>query len=701
MKNKIKADKFHKILGRRPLATILVYLFIFSALIFYQNDIYRIIFRNNHYEKVLSLDSLTVSISQPSTLHIAGEIRARRLIKIAAPISEFKKGCEYTYGLAVYKHITDQDSPLIESDQPRYLIKFKYDLKNQTCESKDLFLRDEDWPESISLQLIHTEVTAESISEEPQKLGYRIIFKGSELAGVFLESFSVPSLYPFIQETVTTKVANFSTNYTPGEVKPLFAPESNLKDILLEEIDQRVIKCQTKKICDKITAAVARIDDPDLVVAFDKAFRSGLPIELITNVTLRQHQELPDYLPAYRRAYAPLFWLRGNPYFETTGNLPMHTKFIIFGDDLVISSNANYNFKRYYYSQEVATMYRNSEVVRMFKEIATLIRTSVFYPLHADQRHKLQILFNADRPRGYSAMPGKPLLTIIPENGRPSSAYDLLFQLFEKSTGALSINMSPLTNSCTYYGKELCLYDILQRKSEQGKLSIKLNLYFYLQNLSEAKKKELKHSGVNLESLPFKRNFKFFEQLRLIDSNAVKLLSMSHHDGSSHHERLALLEPDYVLSGSANYAMKSTLNTIEIIRDPEIFKFYTQRLQKPSDVYIVINHPGDSSIGKYSKDGCEFLLDYDLLNPIKLKPQTYQPKQIEDAFYAITKNQLTDDYTVILPKLSLSQTSVPIINDYEYAPVNKALSSYSSYFCLQNKKTQKVIPIKVNSPDIL
>jgi hypothetical protein len=83
--------------------------------------------------------------------------------------------------------------------------------------------------------------------------------------------------------------------------------------------------------------------------------------------------------------------VHANPLLNRLGRLEMHTKFIIIGDDIVISSNGNYDFEWFKDSRETAMRYRSRDVARM---------TGLLPELVIDERDTAVFLLQHQRPLG-------------------------------------------------------------------------------------------------------------------------------------------------------------------------------------------------------------------------------------------------------------------------------------------------------------
>ena len=287
----------------------------------------------------------------------------------------------------------------------------------------------------------------------------------------------------------------------------------------------------------------------------------------------------------------------------TGERLPMHLKFLIFDGETVISSNSNFNFERFGYSRELTLVYRSKRIASIFEEIWAMTRTTLFYPIKVDRTLPVTILFNADRPRGYSASDRKPYLTVRTETGESANAYGILFELLDREQKPLLLAMSPVSNYCAPYEKLRCLDDLLSQRRASDSITEIMNSFFFFDPDHEAE------SGA---STPLNRKF-----LSMVSHYPKKphLMTLSDTAGSLHHERLAVLGDEVIIAGSANWARPSSLNTIEIIRNSEINRTFAAELRTVQEPYFVaIENPSVLDPHGIESHGCRFFFERDLLS---------------------------------------------------------------------------------------
>ncbi|MBX7138446.1 MAG: hypothetical protein K1X83_10730 [Oligoflexia bacterium] len=668
----------------------------------YKTALYRRLFGYQRYQFVSAAQAIEAALSYPENQADNPTASQVRTLKISFPISLSGHGCELVYGLAKYYHLA---RPEVERTTdystltPRYLFKFRYDLKNKRCESKDLFIEEQDRPSKIDLEFVKSSFDQSHILEAP--LGPALQLKlnappSTDGLNPQLQLRAERTLHP--SEVSTTRAAKFSFNAAAGHVELLIHPQQDLYALLAEEIDRRIVKCQSTSVCDSIKVAVARITDLRVLQLLDKASAAGLMVEAITNYMPRHRKEQYSTQPQHvRLASFPWLWLRGNPFAATSkGILPMHTKFIVFGDDLVWSSNMSLNSDRFYKSRQFSTIYRSKEAVRIFQEIFALIRTSLFYPLRVDSRDAIQILLNADRPRGYSASSRKPYLSIDTESGLATSAYGILYHRIEAEAGPLKIVMAPITSSCQFYGRELCLFDLLRLASDEQRLELYINSWFYFDRTKPNQGYFWNDAAIK-DNLSTSKSFDPLRQLFSEKTRDLHLMSTINGDYSLHHERLALLGDNVAVMGSANWAQLSTINTIEIVDDRSLYAKLAQELNTFTEAYYVSRKPSGVRAAVAYKD-CEFSFERDLLRNLPSPAPFYFE---EDCIRA----QLWRDYPAamsaapefVIPQYSAMNFSDPALFSsmaLKRVPLAEALMARSSYQCMLNPQDGSTLIVR-------
>jgi hypothetical protein len=364
-----------------------------------------------------------------------------------------------------------------------------------------------------------------------------------------------------------------SAAISDSDVQVGIQPQIRLKDVLMSELRRRQEQCRQVRKCDRVWIAVAVLEEPELAAELSRAQNLGMDVQLIQNARALELQDV--------QTLSPLLWLKHSHY-ANQGQLPMHTKFAIFGDDTVVSSNANYSFRIYPHSREVFAVYRNAQVAQIFTEVFAMLRTRIFYPLKIQSDHNFVMLWNADRPRGYAASILKPYAQSTDENGQSADAYGHLFSWLERVPGRLQLAMSPLTNSCSWLGRWRCFFDLLKDRAARGELVVHYNSYFAVREFSK-----------DFQSLGWRPGFAELLALPGLQPS-LRVYQSAEVSGSLHHERLGRVGQDVVLLGSANYARPSTLNTIEWLRSPRVARQIDEYMASFDEPYFLFPNQNGS-----------------------------------------------------------------------------------------------------------
>ncbi len=649
-----------------------------------------------HQEFTLEISDVRDAVDPQGATHA-------RLLKLSFPFSAAKGGCEFTYGAAVYSfRELPQRTTFFELNSPRYLLKFKYDNKNERCESKDLAVDLKDIPDTITIQLIDVEVDEETVAEKTRRAGFKVFLNDTiDKFEPRVEVSSIEPQYPFLSDRKTIRNALFSTN---AKHSVILTPHQSLKGAILSAFEQRIDKCVNLKVCDTIRIAVSRIDDPDILNRIEYAQKIGLVVESIVSPHARKRGELSrsgiGFLTTH---YSPWMWLRGNPMITPDDALlPMHAKFIIFGDDLVISSNTSYGFDWFYRTRELAIKYEGREAASIFQEIFTMIRTSVFYPVEVDLRDSVIILMNAERMRGYSASSRRSFVEVRTNEGVHSSAYGILFSLLQRTPGKVDFAMAPLVEGCAAYTRRLCLFDLLAERAQRKELSLRLNSFFYLdKSLEDGKTGKLFWNTETLKnSLALKQSFYDFKQKVSPDGNAIQLMIMPQESTSNHHQRMVLVGDQIVIGGSANFAKRSTLNTIEVLRDPELNKYLRREIKSYDDPYIVIDRESQSSDRPHFQR-CEFILEREVFKAKIADARSFDSREILQSFQkSYPQFSELEDLKVVLPENIESMFETPdqfLAPSFTLVELRGEIMSRASSFCLFSPSTNTTFPVQLRN----
>lgn len=600
-----------------PAAALALLLLGVSLAVVYANRLYPLFFKMTSYPQREELLGYEVSLSAERQYEIyKGGLTRLRDIKISYPLAYESGGCELKYGAAIYDHegvgrLYAGPGQTVYSHM-RYLIKFKYDLKNKRCESKDLYVLSSDLPKSITIQLVNTRLGDGAIIEQPESRGIKISFERGMLPRMSVEPLSVAASDPFLPERTTPRGGKFSIP-KPKEISPLIHPYESLNDFLIAEMKRRIESCRTTRVCDSVLAAVAKVTDRNFLRLAEEARSVGMPVEIISSHRYRLDQEADDFSAQGEIIqYSPWLWVRGSPYSKYgLGRLQMHTKFVIFGDDMVVSSNPSIRAGLRNASREYSLVYRDPDAVKIFKEIFTAIRTSLYYPVKVNMGDEALVLFNANRPRHYAVGAEKPYLAIDTDEGVRSSAYGILHEILSRSPDRLTVVMSPIRNSCAPYRIDRCLYGILGDRGRAGKLDLILNGYYFVPESKRVPPQDAGRAAWTRDAL--KEAASSSAAYRIFGDWAGRgsrtQLYMEYSRGlSTHHERVALIGEDLSVLGSANWGAVGTLNTLEVIRSKSLNRALAEEIRTFDEPWFV-SERADDKPAKFRYGRCEFMFE--------------------------------------------------------------------------------------------
>lgn len=546
---------------------------------------------------------------------------ARLVVDI--PFEDAAAGCELIYGAVLFDHPplppAMARSTLRETRLSRALIRFRYDLKSRKCESKDLSLDIFDLPERIRVQLVRVVVTPEAIEEVADQRVYAIELADARFPPpVTFSTVDIVPGPPWLSSRRTRRVP-FSSALPPAAVEVLMPPYDDLERRIVREIDAHVADCRRGGSCADIVGSVAIARTPSIQAALLSAEAAGVGVEIIVAPQPRLyygdfgHRELPRV--------GDWQWLRGDGDVRRRGKLEMHTKFIVIGDDVVISSNANHDFADWPRSRSVAAVYTSSTVADIFRQVQALVRTAALVPVNIDLDEDFTVLFNASRPRAYNVLAHKPYVAHVMPSGERAGAYGVLFALIDETPGVLKLDMSPISNSCAARGRRRCLYEVLARKAQSAELDLRFNAYFWVPRQSAGAVPRARSA----DEVEWKRSFT--KLLGALGDSAARprVMTEATNGWSSHHGRWALLGSELTLLGSANYATPQTVNTIEILRDAEVRARLAEEWESMTEPYYV----HDRVLGGVWTSGrCEVSIERDLYAHPQRRPVVLDESQL-------------------------------------------------------------------------
>lgn len=615
-----------------------------------------------------------------------------RLLKVSLPFSDAPSGCEFIYGAVVAEHSAPPREGFESVIQyPRTLIRFAYDYKNMRCESKDLSIPQLDPPLSLTFQFIDTHLSSTTIDERPRDPGVKLILRGSEMRSV--EAVRVPQTDPFRSTVSSPRISRMSTTIQNQEVSLLFGPAQSFNSAVEGALQSAIKRCREEKICVPVKMAVSVIKQINTLRLIDEASEAGLPIELITNSGERTYY--PGSYKPYLVKTAPWNWTRGNRHLgQFRGILQMHTKFVIVGDDLVISSNVNLVNDSKRSSRGLTVVYRNREVGRMFAALFTTLRSGITYPLTVDRKDNFILLVNAERPRRYVASAQRPFTIMRTEDGTVSNAYGILLEEIAQHPGHLSLYMSPITDSCFSFQTRRCFREELSRRAAQKKLSLGLSGTFYLAPKSAEKGRPMwKSLDLNEDStwhprakswLPFFRTFR----------DAVDVFTDRWGAYTVHHERFAVLGDDTILSGSANFVFPFSVNTVEILKSKDLATEAKKELSTYDEsLFVAQGAPGLGQFGSIDKN-CFFYFERAVRHSTGESPKAFSGDEVLEKIKERGFAERLDQIRLVVPTLSTLQ-SLSSQNSFEYREVTSSFDSPSSYVCLWRPDTDTSIVVRL------
>ncbi len=657
------------------------------------------------------IDGMSIEIFRSRESRYFPEMRYSPM-HITVPFSQTPRGCEFVYGAVVYRYHQQSDR-LIE--QPRYLTKFRYNLERGRCESKDLFIIDGETPFDMDVQLVDVELSGEEIIEMPRPEGLRIIALSPEEVRVAKQV--IPAQEPFRRPQFTKRISKFSANLDAGEAEMLVAPYDQVKPLILSEIRALIERCkssgQSNAQCSSapgssIRGAIAEILDPDISDAMEDARAAGIDVDVLTNyraqaetsqlVTL-DHGKLRGVTARFDGP-SPWMWLRLNPH-SLVLKLPMHTKFIIIGDSFVLSTNANFNFMFTESSREVTMVYRSPTVVQMFDDLLAQIRTSVYRPLDVDLRDNFLLLFNADRPRGYSVTDQKSYVPINTNEGVRSSAYGILLELLARSTGEVVLAMSPISDACDTYRRRHCLFDILSRRAGIGMFRLFMNGYFYFSE-EVGGLDEWRYAARRYQE-EFQNRFRAVRKIFSETSeDGLSIFMQKGNSYSLHHERLGLVGDDWVLAGSANLGQKGTLNVMELLRSPVLMEKVKSEVATFDEPYFV-SHAHEWTPEEKEYRNCEFTFERELLHWREYKLKRFQRSEVISELKRKYGVEAPGTLFLVSPAFDpRPDDGVRYFKDVgeKVVELEEVFTSLSSYLCIQDSAGQSyVVNVQASAGD--
>ena len=690
--------RFNTALLTNSLGAILILL----GLVFvYRNQLYRETNLMPLYKRYQTINNFTIDLGEKSLSKVSWPGQPYKTLKVSFPIEDSGKGCEFIYGAAIL-HFTKKPPGDNQSyyNDPRYLIRFEYDLKNRRCESKDLRFYLSDFPQNLKLQFIRISIDQNTINENPDKSGIELNFRPDAEGITDIKEINIEAQAPFIPQRATIRNQKFSLNHRPDEIEQFITPYDNLTDFVLSEFDRRISLCRQGIRCDDVLVAVSKISDHRILEKMNLAEQAGMNVQTVVNGSYRDFSQNDQ---SGQMKYSPWYWLRGSIIDGKYGGLlPMHTKFIVFGNDLVVSCSTNYDHDFAKGSRQAALVYHGERVARIFKEIFTFVRTNLFYPVNVDLKDSLIILLHAERGLRYTVMSKRPYLSVRTNEDVSSSGYGIAIELMRRSAGKLWLSMSPMTDSCFYYKNKLCFFNELKTKAQKGLLQIALNSFFYVDHyrLNERLK----------DQKPFLTNPELEIAQRFLKSNTTAITNLYDSDksdlsmylgpgwaGSNIHFRSAIIDDDTILNGSGNMAFPQSINTVEIVKDQKLHDQLLSDFKTDADPYFILDDPTQArSFGRY--ENCEFVFEKDIFRLKAYQPKSFKFEELDNEAYRKHGIHINPAWTMVTPKSPENVFLKPenyFGMTFDTQSLANEIISYSAHFCLINPDTKKSLVIKV------
>lgn len=656
-----------------------------------QNSIFRY-FRRGVGGSLRATGEFSVSIGDAllSDVILPGEVPrmfGHRILKFGIPFSAAPNGCEFVYG-AVIQHFEPgrfgNDFHVVDAE--RHLVRFEYDYKNLRCESKDLSIVIVDPPTSLVLQLVDVELGPETLTERPRPMGYRISIEDDELAAVAEEPIAPRE--PFRTVTVTKAVRRMSANLAPDEVRVALGPVESFGDLVHEQLARVTRSCLRDRHCPPVLIAVAHMPEVTSLALLDKAKAAGVPLDVITSYQPRahkRHERTEDHA-----RFAWWNWHRGNHFIgKLSGLLPMHAKFIVIGDELVIASDSNLTYNTRNFARNLTSIHRSPEVIAMYKAIFAMIRTAVTYQLEVDLRDNYVLLLNAERPRKYAATARRPFTPITTEEGVLSSAYGIVMKVFATVPGKIELFMSPLSDGCFRYSRRYCWSDLLRSRLDSGRLALSITaglLNVPVDEIDPAKPLWYQPSiGAHLASKAKGLEYELarsYPQLVKVFSGRAQLLSVFHH-------RMALLPPDTVLGGAANLVYPYTLNLVELIRNPEIFRKVKLETKTFDEPYLALRRDVDSGTKDAESHGCTFVYNRPLGVGRGARPKYFRSAELLKHLRRRGFARSLDGVVIVAPTPASWMIGTPGKDRFLQRNPTPVFASHASHMCVYDTRTAR------------
>ena len=661
-----------------------------------RNGLYRFFVIGEKYIYSARVNGIDLSVSIPyrieppedDTILVGpGTLDARyRVLKVSFPFGEQAQSCDQIYGLAVY-HYSPADGQQ-SAARRRLLFSFAYDVPNGRCESKQLFIDDLGAPDYIDLQFVDVSESNSELVESPRSTGIRLPLnsKPFDEAQFLPMTVSLPSTHPYMGTQRASINKTFSADPRPEDIKVHLSPQEDLEGLLLSRLEDFIERCKGNRECGALRMAMARIDDPRFVDLFVKARELGVDTEAIINFRswigrgdLREPQPLNQL--------EPLEWLIANPYvpYRPDIRLAMHTKFVVLGKERVFSG-VNLYFTRFPYARQNLLEYSDSRITSMFSETFAMIRSGTFVPKRIDSKSRFSLMIGGEKMQRIGAMRRKVSPGVITEDGLRTSAYAVALHEISNASGALTMSMSPLSDECHTFDRQLCFYRILAEKNRSLDTRYLENLSFFFSRKNIAEFDPMFMPGaMRTEQVP--------EVERYAEKLAVPLErlffpKLAFGTGGTIHHRLTLVDRRLIIGGSVNLAHDLTLNTVELIRSPEIGRVVDRRITPLDEPYFVAPLRSDLlayEMRNFGRDAnCLFVYEFPAFASRGPSPEhVFSERQVREILGSSDSGfAARSDLFITLPVDQGASAPIPAEVPLSSVPLNGDVKSYSSYLCV-------------------
>jgi hypothetical protein len=162
-----------------------------------------------------------------------------------------------------------------------------------------------------------------------------------------------------------------------------------------------------------------------------------------------------------------------------------------------------------------------------------------------------------------------------------------------------------------------------------------------------------------------------------------------------HHERFGLLYPDTLLTGSANFVFPFSVNTLEVVRIPSVFKAVEAEVSTFRDEPYFVTSGGQhlSHIGRFEK-GCLFFFERAVPHGDEYEPKQYSGTELLGELQRTGFAQSLSEVKLIEPT---KESWGPTIADHKFEArtVGEQFQAFSSYVCISNESSGRSVVVRL------